>query len=79
MATTGASALASVNGIQLGYQTFGEGDPLVLLRHQRRSRARGGRHPVPRRGIGRPLADLVDNPLDGPDDEVHSGRPQPRR
>jgi len=26
-----AARLASVNGIELAYQTFGEGDPLILL------------------------------------------------
>jgi pimeloyl-ACP methyl ester carboxylesterase len=32
MATTGSTAaLAAVNGIQLAYQTIGEGDPLILL------------------------------------------------
>jgi pimeloyl-ACP methyl ester carboxylesterase len=32
MATTTASSnIAPVNGIQLGYQVFGEGDPLILL------------------------------------------------
>lgn len=32
MATlTSASSLAPVNGIELGYQVFGEGDPLILL------------------------------------------------
>src|SRR6476660_4443607 len=32
MATpTATSGLAPVNGIELGYQVFGEGDPLILL------------------------------------------------
>jgi pimeloyl-ACP methyl ester carboxylesterase len=31
MTTSTAARLASVNGIELAYQTFGEGDPLVLL------------------------------------------------
>ena len=31
MTTAGATTHASVNGIQLGYQEFGTGDPLVLL------------------------------------------------
>jgi pimeloyl-ACP methyl ester carboxylesterase len=30
-ATTATSGLAPVNGIELGYQVFGEGDPLILL------------------------------------------------
>jgi pimeloyl-ACP methyl ester carboxylesterase len=29
--TTTSSGLAAVNGIELGYQVFGEGDPLILL------------------------------------------------
>ena len=29
--TDSASTIASVNGIQLAYQTFGQGDPLILL------------------------------------------------
>ena len=29
--TTATSGLAPVNGIELGYQVFGEGDPLILL------------------------------------------------
>lgn len=31
MASTAASGLARVNGIELAYQTFGEGQPLILL------------------------------------------------
>jgi pimeloyl-ACP methyl ester carboxylesterase len=31
MTTSSAARLASVNGIELAYQTFGEGDPLILL------------------------------------------------
>jgi pimeloyl-ACP methyl ester carboxylesterase len=29
--TTATSSIAAVNGIELGYQEFGEGDPLILL------------------------------------------------
>src|SRR4029450_9665082 len=63
-----ASQLAKVNGIELGYQAFGEGEPLLLLHggvrglemfgpHTRLLRRRRARGPAPHSHGRSPAAD----------------------